>query len=416
MPLLTALLVAAASLHPSIIADARAQAGDVPARPALPASADFNNPRAYYDLGLDLIRTQPRAAAEAFYWAQQLDPGSADALYGRYAALLLSDRDRLLRYWRGERRTVRHPDMLAIDSLYLRALTIDPFLYRQFDADIFAAVVETHYRTALRSVPGGILVDEGTIFRWTQQFLADGGAFVRAREAYSRRRFDDALRLYDEASRGARNRSFLRAERARIMALTGRTEGAIEEMQRALDEIRRQDERELVYLYESKSLLEHSLGVLHARLGSTELAREAFGRAIQEDLTFFPAHSAIASLALAEGDTISAVAALDLAVQSHPDQPSLRNQYAELLTTLRRTSEASAHLRHAIAIAPAYAEPYYVLGVSLEMEGDAPGAVEAYRSFVAGTRRSHPLRATVEERATRLEGFLANMLPDTDGR
>jgi tetratricopeptide (TPR) repeat protein len=414
---LAALILVAAATHPSVPPPLAAQSPGVqPPRPALPATADVNNPRAYYDLGLDLIRSQPRAAADAFYWAYQLDPIAADALYGRYAALLLSDRERLLRYWQGERRTVRHPEMMAIDSLYWRALTIDPFLYRRFDADIFSAVVETHFRRSLRNVPGGLHVDEGTIFRWTHQFLNEGGPVVRGREAYSRRRFDDALRLYEEATRQSRNQSFLRAERARIMALTGRTAGALEEMQRALDELRRQDERDLVYLYESKSLLEHSLGVLHARLGATGPAREAFGRAIQEDLTFFPAQVELAALALAEGDTASAIAAMDLAVQAHPDQPALRYQYGELLLMLRRPGEAKEHLLHAISIAPAYAEPHYVLGVSHEMEGDIAGAVDAYRTFAGSARRSHPLRSTVEQRASRLEGFLATMLPDVEHR
>ena len=53
---------------------------------------------------------EPRHAADAFYWAAQLDPAWAEPLYARYVALLMSDTRRLVLYMEGDRRTRGRPD------------------------------------------------------------------------------------------------------------------------------------------------------------------------------------------------------------------------------------------------------------------------------------------------------------------
>ena len=64
----------------------------------------------------------PATAASAFYWASRINPGWADPLYARRAAILLSDKPRLLDYWNGVRRVERLPEMRHADSLYDRAV------------------------------------------------------------------------------------------------------------------------------------------------------------------------------------------------------------------------------------------------------------------------------------------------------
>src|SRR5437773_10142033 len=78
---------------------------DRPKRPALLESADTNDARAYFDLGLQSLRRDPKMAADAFYWSARLDPMNADAFYARRVALLLSDPRRLELYWTGDRST-----------------------------------------------------------------------------------------------------------------------------------------------------------------------------------------------------------------------------------------------------------------------------------------------------------------------
>ena len=70
----------------------------VPARPALWAGADTNSPGAYYMMGVQQLERDARTAAAAFFWAERLNPGLPDALYGRYVALLITDPHRLEQY------------------------------------------------------------------------------------------------------------------------------------------------------------------------------------------------------------------------------------------------------------------------------------------------------------------------------
>ena len=63
-PTVVVLFALPASLH----------AQNAPKRPRLVAGADTNAASAYYAQGLRLIQIQPRGAADAFFWAAQLDP------------------------------------------------------------------------------------------------------------------------------------------------------------------------------------------------------------------------------------------------------------------------------------------------------------------------------------------------------
>ena len=59
------------------VAGAAQQAGDVPARPALPAMSDTNSATVYHQFGVRRLRQDPREAAAAFFWASRLNPEAA---------------------------------------------------------------------------------------------------------------------------------------------------------------------------------------------------------------------------------------------------------------------------------------------------------------------------------------------------
>lgn len=372
--------------------------GEVPRRPVLPAAADSNDARAYMALGEARLADRPREAADAFYWAHQINPTLSDALYGRYTAMLMSNPGRLVQYWDGERRLLRQPEIMAIDSLYYRALTMDPFLYRRFEAGLFRMYLEAWARQELdRS--GGMDVTEGEVRRFVTQLLISGSPYIRGREAYARGNFQDALRLYEEALRESRqrSRSYLRAERARLHAHMRSWTPALTDMTQALEEMRRQDQRDLVYLYESKALLEHGIGMLHERMANLPAAREAYGRALTEELSFYPAHVRLATLALTEGDTATAIAEYDLAAQTGAD-PSVLYVYGAVLAATGRYDEAAAQFERAVQTAPYYADPYFGLGMVRDAQGNGPAAVEAYRGFLQRATRTHGRRGHAEQR------------------
>src|SRR3989442_1431404 len=73
-----------------LIFPAVAPAQDVPKRPHLEAGSDTNSAPDYYEYGIANLTAYPQRAADAFYWACQIDPTWAQPLYARRIALLLS--------------------------------------------------------------------------------------------------------------------------------------------------------------------------------------------------------------------------------------------------------------------------------------------------------------------------------------
>lgn len=410
-----ALLATLAAVAAAAPLDAQ-RGAQTPRRPALAAAADTNDARAYLQFAAQNLTGRPRDAADAYWWAYQLDPTSADALYGRHTALLMSVPSRLVDYWNGERRVVRSREVQAIDSLYFRALTMNPFMYRQHEHHVFRLYLRTWAREDLDR-GGGHGVSEAVINEWINDVMHHGSPYMKAREAYSQGRFPEALRLMDEAHREARSRSrsWLRAERARLLAHTGNNPAALEDFASAIAEMRSGDERDLVFVYESKALLEHAMGMLHERMGNTDAAREAYGRALTEDLSFYPAHVRLGLLALVAGDTATAVGELDLAAQAAGPDPSVHYVYGAMLAQLGRLDEAAAQLSRAGELAPFYPDPHFALGVVRDGQGNLEGARAAYQAFLDRAARGHRRRAVAEQRIRDLGGSPAAAAP-TGGR
>ncbi len=393
-------LATALVLSLAVAAPAAAQkGGKVPTRPALDAAADTNDATSYYDYGLSQLDRQPARAADAFYWATRLNPASADAFYARRVALLLSRRNTLVRYWTGDRRTVRSREVQQADSLYLRALTINPFFYQKLDGQFFRAVIRQIAQEA--AGPRG---NPAALEYAIDVYLQDAPAATRAWRAYSSGQFDDALRLYGTAIRSARRKAPLRVDRGRLFFQLDRPDSALVEFELALEEMRKSDAKDLVFVYESKALLEHSVGMIHHRLGRTDAAREAFGRALQEDLSYAPAHVQLGFIALESRDTTTAVSEFDLAVQIAAEDPVLRYQYGYTLHELGRAKEAEEQLRKAIELEPEFATPYFTLALALAAQGRDAEAGAELRTFLARAPRSDLRREEATRHLDRLSG------------
>src|SRR6185295_20028655 len=98
-------------------------------------------------------------------------------------------------------------------------------------------------------------------------------------------------------------------------------DGALVELQAAVKEMRDRDTTRMRSWYRSKELFEHATGMIHEMRGNVDSAKAAYGRALQEHLSYYPAHMRLGTLALLSGDTATAVSELDLAVQVAPDEP-----------------------------------------------------------------------------------------------
>src|SRR5215475_6805174 len=144
---MTTLRSAAALLSLCVVVASSAGAQEKePKRPKLDSQSDTNDAAAYFQFALARLRTEPQKAADALYWASRLDPVSADNYYARRIALLLVDLPRLWRYRDRDRRTMESKEIKQIDSLYLLALTINPFVSQTLDRELYEAIVDEFSR------------------------------------------------------------------------------------------------------------------------------------------------------------------------------------------------------------------------------------------------------------------------------
>jgi tetratricopeptide (TPR) repeat protein len=369
-----------------------AQRDKEPKRPKMPAQADTNDAHAYYSFAIEQLGHDDERAADALYWATRLEPTWADAFYARRIALLLTDRRRLVQYWSGDRRTVQSDEIRRIDSLFYHALTLNPFVPQRLDRQLLDAVIDEISKKYEQAGAG----NSGEIRYYIEREIGSWPAAERAWLAYGDGRYQDALHYYADAIKSDKRNGPLHVDRARVFANMGQSDSALAELTAAIEDLRKRDKKDLIYVYQSKALTEHSIGVLESRLGHTAAAKEAYGRALQEDLAYYPAHVELAMLAIEAKDTTNALTEMDLAVQLHPDDAAARYLYGFTLAGAGKLADAETQLRKAAELNAVYAGPHFELGRVLEAGGRKADAVAEYRSFLARAARNDVRRREAE--------------------
>ncbi len=363
-------------------------------RPRLQAAADTNDPQVYFEFATRALEERPGDAAEGFYWAARLEPASAEALYGLRIARLMRNRTTLTRYMEGGRRARENTEMQAIDSLQLRALWLNPFLYGKYDRTLLV-----HFaRTMLRGSDAKATRFE--IERTIDEWFAAAPPPVRAWLAYSEGRIQTAIGLYEQSIERWPHATALRIDKARALAMHGDLPAALGEFERALGQYQKREtgDEDAVVFYNSKASIHHSVAILWARLGLLDSARTALGRAITDDLAYFPAHLELSRLALVDGDTAAAVQELALAAEIATGEPYVQSLYGSTLVALGREPEAIAPLERAITLEPAWAAPRFALAEALEVTGDLARAKTSYEQYIARAPRRDPRRAEAAQR------------------
>jgi len=377
-------------------------------RPRLRDVTDTNDAQAYYNHGLAMVDRDPSEAAAAFYWAARINPAWGEPLYARRAALLMNDRGMLNRLFESKRRDLNSPEFQRLDSLQLRALMLSPFLYRRLDQAMFMSYIRENVRRSSR-MSGGNDPSRVELDYSIEEYLRSGGPWMRGWVAYGRGNFSAALKNYEMAYGQARDKSGVRLERARIFGMIGQADSAVSEMRLALTELRKQDQKDLVVFYDSKAMAEYSIAVLLEGAGDTDGAREAYGQALQEDLSYYPAHMRLGLLALGTKDTVTALSELALAAQLAADEPYIRYTNGWVLGVATRYAESVAELQKAVELEPYYALPYLRLGQVYEMMGKAPEAAASYQGFLDHASKIDPQRESAVTRLADVKDFLTTL-------
>ena len=378
---LRAVCLAVAALLVASLADAQKKPKE-PKRPKMEAERDTNAAAAYYYWGLGQMYSSPRNAQDAFYWASRLDPAWADPLYAQRIAYHLSDLERFWKYLTGTKYVLRAAETRRVDSLLYRAMLRDPFLFRRHDKMLIDRLIQE-----MTDGYGGLMGSSPDFLAWV---------------AYSNTKFAEAVELYAKAIAKKPKDYDLHAERARAFFHMGRFDSTVAEMNRALEGYRKEDDKDLVVLYESKAMYEYSIANAYIQAGKLPDAREALGRALTEDLSFYVAHQRMAALSLAAGDTATALSEYELAVQLNTDDAPLRAEYGAVLIALGKHAEAEPHLQRAIELEPWYARPYALLASAYEGLGKNAEAIAQYGKFMELASQNHEMRAYAQGRLTAL--------------
>ena len=378
---------------------------EVPARPALWAGADTNSAGAYYLLGVQRLERDARTAAAAFFWAERLSPGWPDALYGRHVALLMSDPRRLEAYEQGRGGIERNPEVMAIDSLYYRAVQRDPFLHRKLEKQYVMMYYRNAYAEMIRQETGDRDVVAADYLM--RQLMNDHDPYTQAWLAYADGRFPAAIQFYEQVLRRSRHPARLRLRLGQIHYLSGNFPQAAEHLRLGIEALRQVDRRNVVRVYESKAMLEYSLAAALEQAGNAAAAREAYGRALTEDLAFWPGHRRMASLAAASGDTTTALTELGLAVELAPNEADLRFEHGTLLLAAHKVLESAAEMKKAAELDPYFAAPHFYLAAMNDASSMAEDALEHYRAFLARAAQDDPHLARARERVAALSAAAA---------
>jgi len=389
----TALLVAVTS---PVAAQSRA-----PSRPKLPPQTDTCDAWVYYQYGIAQLSRDPEDAAAAFYWAERLSPNTALAYYGERIALLMADPFILRHYVEGERSALQSKDVRRIDSLQMRAMALDPFFPQRLDEELIVAYYNNRVRDNLRQ-QGEMSVSDPEIDAYVRTELKDVRGYLRAWLTTARGNYRDAADLWGIEARNDRKNTELRAEWAEALFLANEKDSARVVLDSALTAARRSDAQKMKYVYNSKAVWEYELGQIHELQGHDSLARDAYQTALVEDLSYHPAHTRLAYVALRARDTTTAVTELERAVVIRDNDYSARLLLGTLHASRHAYDSAAAQLQRAIEIEPWVAGPHLVLGDVRRDAGDRDGAVAEYRRFLALAALNDADQATARQRLTAL--------------
>jgi tetratricopeptide (TPR) repeat protein len=388
-------------------------------RPTLALGADSNSAQANYKHGVETVRANPAEAVRAFNWAARLDPSSGDALYALRAAKILAMSPKELQSYVTQQRSKRSPEQLWLDSLVVRAYAIDPFVFCNFDIALAERMKQAEILAANPKIEPWMLqrvvtmhLQLGSNWAW---LLYTQGRFNEALDAYAKELHLQPVKFKDkkineraEKIHSAKMLTF-HAERGRIFFMVDSLDSARAEITTAIDGMRAIDEsKDPTILYQSKAMLMQSLGMIEERAHHPQQARAAYSAALQEDLAFYAAHTRLAQLALADNDTTSALAEMDLAVQLAPGDPALRYRYADALVHARRDGDAAAQLRKAIALDPWYGAPHLLLARIADVEQYTDDAIDEYRKYLAVASRTDYQYLVAKERLSKLTSTVAS--------
>lgn len=392
-------IVISASVAWFLLAAGEAVGQAVPRRPRLARDADTNDAVAYYNHAMERIRRSPRDALPGLYWAERLDPGAAATLYARHVAALLMNPSLIVGYIHREPEVLRRPEIRQADSILQRALWIDPFVHRGLEEVLLIEYARRVIPRDLWLLRRDQLDDE--VLHEMRRYFSESDPFLAGRAACARADCRLALAFFATALQGSRNQERIHYERALAWYQLRQLDSAAAALRAALHEVRRAP-RVVRPVYESAAQWEYALGFLYELQGNASAARDAYIRALDEDVGLYPAALRLAALQLGQRDTAGAVARLAGVAVTHDVYP-VHVFLGALYSRAGRQDSAVTHLRRAAELEPYSTAPWIAIGLALEASRDTTGAIAAYRRYLSLARLTDPDALTIQHRLSSLQ-------------
>jgi tetratricopeptide (TPR) repeat protein len=360
-------------------------------RPKLPAGADSNDVRDLLVFGNEALNTRPEQARRAFYWASRLDPLAGSPLQAQYDAWLLSDKTQRRAWIRGDRRELDP----GLDSLEQLAAMRDPFtVSRQVMALMRLYVADEN--PLMSSADAEQAADD--FYRESRSPV------IQAMYAESYRQWPQALDAWSRAAKAAQNPWSIYATRGRIFRSLGQRDSAIASYEAALakrPEVKKGNK--LVVLYQPAAMLHFALAQLHGEVDNLPGMQQHLEKALEEDASFWPAQLRLALIAQQRGDTAAALAGLELAAATSPNEPLVLMELGYIQIARGMVREALATFKKVTELEPYYAQPHLLLGQIYEHAEFTEEAAASYAAHLALLPASAPTRAAVGAKITSLK-------------
>ena len=133
----------------------------------------------------------------------------------------------------------------------------------------------------------------------------------------------------------------------------------------------------------------NSLGLLAIKRDDVAAARAFFEQATQLDPAFAPAFANLGALALSYRDYPAAEQAYGKAVQLDGSRWDTHLAHGWALEGLRKSKEARGEYEKVLALRPGQEDALYGKALALKAESDLPGAMQAFKEYVANSRAPH---------------------------
>ena len=354
--------------------------GKEPKRPKLDAGADVNDARAYVEWA-DQRDTPWKKSFDAYYWAHRLEPTEIHHLLRLFNAVYWAQSPGWRReYAMGADFATKSKEARMLDSLMTIVNYREPF---------------AHFTNASCSVSRDWLdYVEGSDYLTAEHYY-EQGCWTQAAEWYGK-----TIVKYPKHLRS-------RLNLVRALHYTGSHGLALAQLDTAIAQIRAQDTKRTSRYYFSKEQLETMRGDIYVQMQDFFNAKKAYGKALEEELSYWPAHVRLARLASIQNEHDEALQEYDQAVQLAATEPTTHYDFGLGLLRADKAADAEREFRKVIELEPYFALGYFNLALALDRQAKKDEAVEQYRAYLA---RASKRQAKFVALATQRLGILAPTL------